>query len=105
LLILAKAFQCKPPLILLVNGIKESTHPNAYLKHIRNVSCGLQARTKILNALETNPLSVSRIASGESMSYSVVLHHLRLLESEGIVHRKGRRPFFWVATGLGQKRL
>jgi hypothetical protein len=30
---------------------------------------------------------------------------LRLLKNEGVVNRKGKRPYFWVLTGLGQKRL
>jgi len=45
------------------------------------------------------------MAKEAALSYSVVMHHLRLLENEGIVHRKGRRPFYWESTGLGQKRL
>ncbi len=80
-------------------------HPNAYLENIRNVSSGLKARTKILEALESKPCDGVRIAKEGSLSYSVVMHHLRLLENEGIVHRKGRRPYYWVSTGLGQKRL
>jgi predicted transcriptional regulator len=80
-------------------------HPNAYLKNIRNVGSGLKARTKILEALENKPCDGVRIANERSLSYSVVMHHLRLLENEGIVHRKGRRPYYWVSTGLGQKRL
>ena len=80
-------------------------HPNAYLRNIRNVSSGLRARTKILEPLESKPSDAVRIAKEASLSYSVVMHHLRLLEKEGIVHRKGRRPYYWVSTGLGQKRL
>ena len=80
-------------------------HPNAYLKNIRNVSNGVKARTKILETLESKPCDGVRMAKEVSLSYSVVMHHLRLLENEGIVHRKGRRPYYWVSTGLGQKRL
>jgi predicted transcriptional regulator len=80
-------------------------HPNAYLSCVRNVSSGLKARTKILEAVESKPCDAVRIAKEASLSYSVVMHHLRLLENEGIVHRKGRRPYYWVSTGLGQKRL
>jgi predicted transcriptional regulator len=80
-------------------------HPNAYLKNIRNVNCGLKARTKILQTLESMPCSAGRIAKEVALSYGVVLHHLWLLEKEGIVHRKGSRPYYWVSTGLGQKRL
>ena len=80
-------------------------HPNAYLKNIRNVSNGVKARTKILETLESKPCDAVGVAKEASLSYSVVMHHLRLLENESIVHRKGRRPYFWVSTGLGQKRL
>ena len=80
-------------------------HPNAYLKKIRNVDSGLKARSKILEALENKPSDGVKIAKDGSLSYSVAMHHLRLLENEGIVHRKGRRPSYWVSTGLGQKRL
>jgi predicted transcriptional regulator len=80
-------------------------HPNAYLKNIRNVNCGLKARTKILEILEIKQSSAGTIAKEVSLSYGVVIHHLRLLSNEGIVHRKGSRPYYWVSTGLGQKRL
>ena len=80
-------------------------HPNAYLKNIRNVNCGLKARTKILEALESKPGSAGRLAKEVSLSYSVVMHHLRLLKKEDIVQCKGSRPYYWVSTGLGQKRL
>ncbi|MCW4046267.1 MAG: hypothetical protein NWE99_01705 [Candidatus Bathyarchaeota archaeon] len=39
------------------------------------------------------------------MSYNVVMHHLRLLQHEGTVIRRGDRPYVWMLTGLGQKRL
>ena len=80
-------------------------HPNAYLKNVRNVSSGVKARTKIMETLESKPCNAVKIAKEVSLSYSVVMHHLRLLENEGIVQRKGRRPYNWVSTGLGQKRL
>jgi len=80
-------------------------HPNAYLKNIRNVNCGLKARTKILEILEIKQSSAGTIAKEVSLSYGVVIHHLRLLSNEDIVHRKGSRPYYWVSTGLGQKRL
>ena len=60
-------------------SIKETIHPNAYLKNIRNVHCGLVPRTKILVLLER--------------------------KNEGTVERKGNRRYVWLVTGLGQKRL
>ena len=80
-------------------------HPNAYLTNIRNVKAGLAARSALLTALEANSFHASALARQTSLSYSTVMHHLRLLEAEGILNRKGHRPYFWVPTGLGQKRL
>jgi predicted transcriptional regulator len=80
-------------------------HPNAYLKCIRNVNSGLKARTKILEALESQSCDAVRVTKEAALSYGVVMHHLRLLKNEGIVNRKGHRPYYWVSTGLGQKRL
>jgi predicted transcriptional regulator len=75
------------------------------LERVKNVKRGLKARTKILAALETRSSNAATIAKEKSLSYGVVIHHLRLLEKERIVNRKGKRPYFWVLTGLGQKRL
>jgi predicted transcriptional regulator len=80
-------------------------HPNAYLKNIRNVQCGLAARTKILVLLEKQSYSASKIAKQTALSYGIVAYHLKLLKNEGTVGRKGSRRFVWLATGLGQKRL
>ena len=86
-------------------SIKETLHPNAYLKNIRNVHSGLVARTKILALLETRGFTASKIAKESALSYGVVMHHLRLLKNEGTVERKGSGRYVWLATGLGQKRL
>jgi DNA-binding transcriptional ArsR family regulator len=75
------------------------------LERVKNVKNGLKARTKILTALEKRSSDAAAMAKEKSLSYGVVMHHLRLLEKEGIVNRKGKRPYFWVLTGLGQKRL
>jgi len=75
------------------------------LERVKNVKSGLKTRTKILDALEKQSSAATAIAKEKLLSYGVVMHHLRLLEKEGIVNRKGKRPYFWVLTGLGQKRL
>jgi predicted ArsR family transcriptional regulator len=72
---------------------------------VKNVKNGLKARTRILNALEHQSLKAVAMAKETSMSYAAVMHHLRLLENEGTINRKGKRPYFWLLTGLGQKRL
>ncbi|MGQ9544389.1 MAG: ArsR family transcriptional regulator [Candidatus Bathycorpusculaceae bacterium] len=85
--------------------LKEAYHPNAYLANIKNIRLGLSARTKILNVLDKGSANVKTIAKETGMLYGVIMHHLRLLEAEGIVKRKGSKPYVWGVTGLGQKRL
>jgi predicted transcriptional regulator len=81
-------------------------HPNAYLEHRRNVIRGLKARTKILEVVgRANALTIKEVSNLAVLSYSTSRHHLRLLEDEQIVKRKGKRPYKWKITGKGQKRL
>ncbi len=89
----------------MVKSISSAMHPNACLNHIRNTKAGLITRSKILQALDEKSSTASGIAKQAVLSYSVVLHHLRLLQNEGLVNRKGERPSLWMPTGLGQKRL
>jgi DNA-binding transcriptional ArsR family regulator len=100
-----KLFKANRESILGEAKINEPFHPNAYLQRIKNVRNGLRARTRILVVLEKRSSGAAGIAKGTSLSYSVVMHHLRLLKNEGTVDRKGSRPYVWVLTGLGQKRL
>ncbi len=88
-----------------VSAIKETWHPNAYLKNIRNVHSGLLARTKILTLLDTEAFGAANLARQSGLSYDVVMYHLRLLKIEGTVEKRGSRRYIWLATGLGQKRL
>jgi hypothetical protein len=88
-----------------VTAIKETYHPNAYLQHVKNVKHGLIARTKILSILEEQPVSAGTVAAKTGMSYKVAIHHLRLLENESTITRRGNRPCIWMPTGAGQKRL
>lgn len=85
--------------------LKEIYHPNAYLSNVKNIRPGLEARTQVLKVLETRSVDAKTIAREAGVSYGVVVHHLRLLEAEGIVERKGSRPHIWELTGFGQKRL
>jgi len=81
-------------------------HPKAYLTHKRNVRPGLDARTKILSVLEAEPgLTIAKIAEKTGLSYSSVRLHMASLEKEGVVIRKGKKPYSWFLTGLGQARL
>lgn len=81
-------------------------HPNAYLSETRNVRQGLMSRTKLLKVLERKNATANVVAKESKLNYGVVLHHLRLLEAEKIVLRKGRKkPYSWELTGMGQQRL
>jgi len=102
---LAKAFQPQTQFYTRWTAIKENYHPNSYLQHVKSMKNGLKARTKLLNVLDKRSADASAIAQETAMSYDAVMYHLRLLEAEDTVRRKGRRPFFWEMTGLGQKRL
>jgi predicted transcriptional regulator len=84
---------------------KETYHPNAFLSNIRNIKLGLLARTRILNILDKDSANARTIARETEMFYGAIMHHLRLLEAEGIVQRKGSKPYAWLLTGSGQKRL
>jgi predicted transcriptional regulator len=88
-----------------VAHIKQTWHPNAYLKYTRNVHSGLSARTKILLLLEAQPFSAAKIARESELTYNVAMYHLKLLKGEGTVERKGTNRYVWLPTGLGQKRL
>jgi predicted transcriptional regulator len=85
--------------------MRESYHPNAYLANLRNVRLGLRARTKILDTLEEGSGDAKTIATITQLHYGVVMHHLKLLQSEGTVRRAGGKPSVWAITGAGQKRL
>ena len=91
--------------LLLMGMLKEAYHPNAYLSSIKNIKRGLRARTRVLRILEKHSADAKAVAIETEMSYGVVVHHLRLLEAEGIVERKGGKPHGWSLTGLGQRRL
>jgi len=81
-------------------------HPNAYLTETKNIRQGLTSRTKILRVLERNSVTAGTLVKETGLNYSVILHHLRLLESERIVTRRAdKKPYSWKLTGIGQQRL
>jgi len=70
------------------------------------VRLGLSARTRILQVLERQESNIKGVVSLSGLHYGVVVHHLRLLEAERVVVRKGaKKPFVWELTGVGQQRL
>jgi len=43
--------------------LKEAYHPNAFLSNIKNIKLGLQARTRILNALDKRPVDAKTLSN------------------------------------------
>jgi hypothetical protein len=60
----------------------------------------------VIQGLEKHESNIRGIATETGLGYNVVVHHLRLLEAERMVTRKGgKKPFVWALTGVGQQRL
>jgi hypothetical protein len=56
--------------------------------------------------LEQQTSETRVVVSSSGLNHRVVVYHLRLLETEHVVLRKGgKRPFAWELTGVGQQRL
>ena len=109
------------------SGLRQYYDPDAFLRRRRNVRRGLSARTKILavlrgeNAREGNAevangragkagdgggMTASEISRVLGLSYSAIMHHLHLLEAEGVLtHEIVKGHYKWKITGRGQKRL
>ena len=85
--------------------MKEAYHPKAFLSSTRNIRPGLIVRTRIVLLLERETANAKFIAKKTGLSYGAILHHLRLMEGENILVRKGNRPHLWELTGVGQQRL
>lgn len=85
--------------------LKKGYHPKAFLTRRKNVTRGLTVRSSIIAALEKEgPLNAKKLAEKVNVSYSSILHHLRLLEIEkAVVRQSGTR--LWKITGVGQQRL
>lgn len=80
-------------------------HPKAFLTLRRNVRPGLITRTRIVSIIEEVLVNAKTIAQQTGYSYANILYHLRLLEAEGVLVRKGKRPYLWELTDVGQQRL
>lgn len=83
-----------------------SVNPRAYLAKIKNVKRGVDTRSRILELIQSKPLTLRKIAESIGKSSSSVRRHLKNMESEGIVRSqryKGR--IIWTSTGIGQKSI
>ena len=99
------------------SGLRQYYDPDAFLRRRRNVRRGLSARTKILAVLRSENarageagdgggMTASEISRVLGLSYSAIMHHLHLLEAEGVLtHEIVKGHYKWKITGRGQKRL
>jgi len=109
------------------SGLRQYYDPDAFLRRRRNVRRGLSARTKILAVLrgenaregkaevangrageagDSGGMTASEISRVLGLSYSAIMHHLHLLEAEGVLtHEIVKGHYKWKITGRGQKRL
>jgi predicted transcriptional regulator len=85
--------------------IRDYYHPKALLSKIKNVKKGLITRTKIVSTLDLLQCTVKIINEKTGIHYSSILHHLHLMENENIIKRNDKKPYIWVLTGIGQKKL
>mgnify|MGYP001772766011 FL=1 len=83
-----------------------SVNPRAYLARIKNVKRGIDTRSKILELIQSKPLTLKKIAETVGRSSSSVRRHLKNMESEGIVKsQKYKGRTIWISTGIGQKAI
>jgi predicted transcriptional regulator len=73
---------------------------------MRNVSRGLESRTKILEIMEKNRTSVKEIGEKAGLSTSCVAYHLKLLLKQRVVAMtQSGRAGRWTLTKYGQEKL
>ncbi len=73
---------------------------------MRNVSRGLESRTKILNVMEKGKTNVQDISEKADLGTACVSYHLKLLLKQRIVTMsKSGRAGRWSLTKYGQEKL
>ena len=73
---------------------------------MRNVSRGLESRTKILEMMEKGKTSVPEISQKAGISQNRVGYHLKLLSKRRVVSMtKSGRIGKWTLTKYGQEKL
>ena len=81
--------------------MREGIEPQAYLRNLRNVPRGLEARSRIVRSMRGNKAKKGRdIARSAGLSYSASMRHLRHMSIEHIVEKS---KMGWSLTGLGQQ--
>lgn len=81
-------------------------NPRAYLTSVKNVRRGLEARSKILEALAGRELSARELSRLTGLPIHRVHYHLKRLKTDGIVTKRGKgRKIVFRVTGAGQTSL
>jgi len=76
------------------------------LAGMRNVSRGLESRTKILEVMERGKTHIREISEKSGLSASCVAYHLRLLLHQRVVAMvQSGRAGRWTLTKYGQEKL
>ncbi|MEM1569326.1 MAG: winged helix-turn-helix domain-containing protein [Candidatus Bathyarchaeia archaeon] len=77
----------------------------AYLTLIRNVDRGLRTRTLIIKALKSGCTSIGEVSKTTGLKYQTILKHIKKMEEEGIVVKRGEKPVKWLLTDRGQRSI
>jgi predicted transcriptional regulator len=73
---------------------------------MRNVSRGLESRTKILDLMEKGKTHIRDISEKTGLSTSCVGYHLKLLQKQRVVTMvQSGRAGRWTLTKYGQEKL
>jgi predicted transcriptional regulator len=81
-------------------------HPRAYLSGMRNVTRGLDSRSKIIDSLEKGEHRVSEISEKTRLSNNCVSYHLLLMKKHRTVTSSHLgRENRWTLTKYGQEKL
>jgi len=73
---------------------------------MRNVSRGLESRTKILDMMEKGKTNVQDISDKAGLGTACVSYHLKLLlKKRVVVVSKSGRAGRWTLTNYGQEKL
>ncbi len=78
-------------------------NPKAYLTRVKNVRSGLEARSKLVEALSARGLTTQELCKAVNMRPGKARYHLQNMVKDGVVkkRRSGRR-IIWELTGTGQ---
>jgi predicted transcriptional regulator len=78
-------------------------NPKAYLTRVKNVRRGLEARSKLVEALSAKGLTIQDLCEAVNMRPGKARYHLQNMMKDGVVkkRRNGRRVI-WELTGTGQ---